>query len=264
MEGPSLALAAEQLQPFAGLVVQDVRGNARIDRERFRGQRLSAVFNHGKQLFMQFPGFALRTHFLLYGTYEAEVEGVQVSGDYVRTREPRLVLRFANGEVRMFNCSLRIVEQADVAATLDFRTDVLSKHWSTPKAMKALSHMGDEEISDVLLDQDVFAGVGNIIKNEVLYPERLRPQAKVRNISLARRRTLIRQVLSFSRLFLKWRRKFELRKHLQVHGRSTCPNCGGKLVHPHTGKRHRRAHYCPRCQKLTARKAAVPVHTVEH
>ena len=253
MEGPSLFLASEQLQPFIGKRIKKVRGNTKIEKERCEGQVVVDVFNHGKQLFIQFEAFALRTHFMLFGTYEADVEGKHVTGDYIRAREPRLALAFPNGELRLFNCSVRYVESAHVRKELDFRTDILSPRWDASKALSALSKLGKEQIGDVLLDQDIFAGVGNIIKNEVLSLVRIRPEALVRNLSVAKRKEIIARSRSFSRQFLRWRRVFQLRKHLLVHQKGNCPHCGGKLVHEKLGRRQRMAHYCPRCQKKTAR-----------
>ncbi|MEO5584825.1 MAG: hypothetical protein ABIQ75_05170 [Flavobacteriales bacterium] len=253
MEGPSLFLASEQLQPFIGKRVVDVRGTTKIVKERCEGQVVKAVFNHGKQLFMQFDTFALRTHFMLFGTYEADVEGKQVTGDYVRSHLPRLVLTFPNGELRLFNCSVRYVESADVYKEMDHSTDVLSPHWNASKALAALRSRGGEQIGDVLMDQEVFAGVGNIIKNEVLSLVRIRPDALVRNISVAGRKEIISIARSFSKQFLRWRRVFLLKQHLLVHQKENCPHCGGQLVHEKMGQKRRMAHYCPRCQRRTAR-----------
>lgn len=246
-------MASEQLQPFIGRRVKTVQGNTKIGKERCDEQVVVDVFNHGKQLFIQFEGFALRTHFMLFGTYEADVEGKHVTGDYVRVREPRLALTFSNGELRLFNCSVRYVESAHVRTELDFRTDVLSPRWDGSMALSGLSKLGKDQIGDVLLDQDIFAGVGNIIKNEVLSLVRIRPDALVRNLSVAKRKEIIASTRSFSRQFLRWRRVFQLRKHLLVHQKGKCPHCGGKLVHEKLGKKQRMAHYCPRCQKKTAR-----------
>ncbi len=43
MEGPSLFLASEQLQPFTGKRILEVRGNTKIDKERCEGQVVSMV-----------------------------------------------------------------------------------------------------------------------------------------------------------------------------------------------------------------------------
>jgi len=253
MEGPSLFLASEQLQPFTGKRVLEVWGNSKIDIARCEGQVVQEVFSHGKQLLLQFGTFALRTHFMLFGTYEADVEGSHVTGDYVRAREPRMALRFSNGELRLFNCSVRYIEGGNVRKEFDFSIDILSPEWNAANALKALSLRGKEQIGDVLLEQDVFAGVGNIIKNEVLSLAWIRPDALVGKLSVAKRREIISETRAFSQQFLRWRREFQLRKNLRVHQKGECPHCGGKLVHEKLGEKQRMAHYCPRCQKKTAR-----------
>ena len=75
MEGPSLHLAAEQLQPFAGQRIERVSGNSRIGIERLAGQTVKEIFAWGKHLVFQFDMFALRVHFMLWGTFAATVEG---------------------------------------------------------------------------------------------------------------------------------------------------------------------------------------------
>ena len=164
MEGPSLFLAAEQLQPFAGKKVLRVDGNTTIGKDRLKSEKVKEIFSWGKHLIFQFDDFALKVHFLLYGSFEALVNKVQVTGDYKRTRTPRLVLVFRNGEIRMFNCSVKFIEDKNFKASYDFRADTMSEVWDEKLALKKVNLFPKEEIADVLLDQDIFAGVGNIIR----------------------------------------------------------------------------------------------------
>src|SRR4051812_23610008 len=71
VEGPSIHLAAEQLRPFVGRRVRRVDGNSRIGIERFNGKTVREIFAWGKHLVFQFDGFALRVHFMLWGTFAA-------------------------------------------------------------------------------------------------------------------------------------------------------------------------------------------------
>jgi endonuclease-8 len=94
MEGPSLALAAEQLRPFRKKTVLEASGNTKLDKAIFVGREVKDIFSWGKHLVLQFDSFALRIHFMLWGTFEAQVDGVWVTGDYRRARVPRLALSF--------------------------------------------------------------------------------------------------------------------------------------------------------------------------
>ena len=248
MEGPSLTLAAQQLRPFKKKIVLEATGNTKLDKSVFVGKQVRDIFSWGKHLVFQFDTFALRIHFMLFGTFEAEIDGVWVTGDYRRARVPRLAFTFGNGVMNAYNCSLRIIESKNAKREYDFTADVMSPKWDAAAALKKMKKYPEEEISDVLLDQEIFAGVGNIIKNEVLSLQRIPPQRKVRELSTKQLKALIEEARDFSKQFLRWRRKFVLKKNLKAHRRALCPHCGGRLTRAKTGKRERWAYWCPACQ----------------
>jgi len=252
MEGPSIHLAAEQLQPFVGRRISRIGGNSHAGIERLRQKRVRAIFAWGKHLVFQCDAFALRVHFLLWGTFAATVKGASVTGDHRRTSAPRLVMGFTNGEITFWSCSLKFIEDADARREYDFAADVLSETWDPETALEKVRRRPEEEIADVLLDQTIFAGVGNIIKNEVLFRTRTSPSARVGQLSGVRLKALIAEARTFSFRFLELRRVFALRKNLEIYGRSTCPSCHRPVRRRVHGIRRRRSFYCPACQ--TARR----------
>ena len=254
MEGPSLYLAADQLKPFKGKTVLSVSGNTKIEKERMLGKKVKNIFAWGKHLVIQFDEFALRTHFLLFGAFEATLDNSTVTGDYRRSYTPRLQLDFENGDIKLFNCSVKFLETRNAKADYDFAIDIMSPKWDPDKAFDSISAKPGAEIADLLLDQTIFAGVGNIIKNEVLWRVRIHPETKVRQIPASALKELIAETKKFSRLFYKWRKVFLLRKHLDIYQKSVCPRCGAKLNRVKTGKRNRMSHFCPVCQRRMAQK----------
>lgn len=249
MEGPSLFLAAQQLQPFAKKRILQISGNSKIGIERLEKQTVKSIFSWGKHLVFQFDSFALRVHFMLFGSFEATVAGKPVTGDYKKkARIPRLTLKFSNGHMEMYSCSLKYLEEKDAKLTYDFSVNVMSKQWDELQAMKKTLTFPDEQIGDVLLDQEIFAGVGNIIKNEILFMARVNPERKIKDIPKPKLKKLISLTRSFSFQFYEWRKKFVLRKHLLMYRKSACPHCGGKVIRASTGKRKRWSFYCPLCQ----------------
>ncbi len=248
MEGPSIHLAAEQLRPFAGKRITGVTGNSRIGIERLLHQRVAGIFAWGKHLVFQCDGFALRVHFLLWGTFAATVRGESVTGDYRRTGAPRLELTLPNGVITIWSASLRFVEGDDVRSHYDFTADVMSPEWNPRAAMRKVREHPGASIADVLLDQSIFAGVGNIIKNEVLFRTRTSPFTTVRRLSSARLRAIVDDARAFSFRFLELRRVFALRKNLEIYGKSVCAACGGKVSRKIHGTRERRSFYCAACQ----------------
>src|SRR5918993_1586580 len=248
MEGPSLYLAARQLKPFRGQTVLSVSGNTKIEKERMLEKKVKAIFSWGKHLIIQFDEFALRTHFLLFGAFEATVNNSSLTGDYKRSYTPRLQLDFENGSIKLFNCSVKFLETRNAKASYDFAIDVMSPKWDPDKAFESISAKPDAEIADLLLDQEIFAGVGNIIKNEVLWRVCIHPATKVKDILPSELKELITETKKFSLLFYKWRKVFLLRKHLDIYQKSICPRCGAKVKREKTGKRNRISHFCPVCQ----------------
>jgi endonuclease VIII len=248
MEGPSLYLAARQLKPFQGKTVLSVSGNTKIEKERILEKKVRNIFSWGKHLVIQFEDFALRTHFLLFGAFEAEVNGSTLTGDYRRSYTPRLQLDFENGTIKMFNCSVKFLETRNAKADYDFTVDIMSPKWDSDQAFATILAKPEAEIADILLDQNIFAGVGNIIKNEVLWRVRIHPATKVKDLSPFDLQQLIAETKKFSLLFYKWRKVFALRKHLDIYQKSICPRCGAHVKREKTGKRNRISHFCPVCQ----------------
>ena len=250
MEGPSLHLAAEQLQPFSGRKIESVAGNSKIGIERLSGLKVKEIFAWGKHLVFQFDTFALRVHFMLWGTFAATIEGRSVTGDYRRTGPPRLVLNFSNGEITIWAASVKFVEDAHASAAYDFSADIMAAEWNGRTALAKVKTFPRAEIADVLLDQAIFAGVGNIIKNEVLFRSRVSPFAKIRYISDRKLKAIVADARTFSFRFLELRRIFSLRKNLEVYRRSSCPRCDGKIERRVHGQRARRSFFCRKCQRV--------------
>ena len=59
----------------------------------------------------------------------------------------------------------------------------MSSAWDSKKALKAIKNHQEDEIADVLLDQTIFSGVGNIIKNEVLFLVKKKPTTLIKDMS---------------------------------------------------------------------------------
>ena len=93
-EGPSIVILKEQAARFAGKRIVEVSGNSRQDLQRLQGLQVLALCSWGKHFLLAFEGFALRIHFLLFGSYRIDdpKEGVA----------PRVRLRFDDGQLDFF------------------------------------------------------------------------------------------------------------------------------------------------------------------
>ena len=245
-EGPSIVILRHEAAKFAGEIVRAVSGNSRQDLQRMHGQRVRAICSWGKHFLVAFDGFALRVHFLLFGRYRIDADKLDRSG---KRTAPRVSLRFDNGVLNLYACSVKFIE-GDLDASYDWSADVMADAWDPKQARRKLKATPDMLAADALLDQAIFGGVGNIIKNEVLWRIRVHPESRVGALPPRKLGELIRQARQYSFDFLQWKQAFVLKKHYQVHTKTTCPRDGNRLTYrQHLGRTKRRAFFCEVCQK---------------
>jgi endonuclease-8 len=243
-EGPSIVLLREASAQFAGRRVLHVEGNSKQPIGQLRNRVLRDVRSWGKHFLLDFGTFWVRIHFGLFGSWRI---------DDASERAPRIRLGFSRGQsLAVYACSVRINEGA-LDEQYDWSGDVLNPHWDAAAARAKLRRQPDALVADALLDQDVFAGVGNIIKNEVLHRIRVHPESRVGALPARKLAQMVEQARTYSFDFLEWKREFVLRKHWQVHAKTVCPRDGTRLSYrKHLGKRQRRAFWCDACQRLYA------------
>ncbi len=239
-EGPSIVILREAAAKFAGRRVLRVSGNSKQDIDRLRNKTVKAVRSWGKHFLLEFSGFSVRIHFLLFGSYRID-EG--------KGAAPRLSLGFSKGEVlNVYACSVKLLE-GDLDEHYDWTADVMNDDWDAAAARRKLRARPEVLVADALLDQDLFAGVGNIIKNEVLHRIRVHPESRVGALPPRKLAQLVEQAREYSFDFYRWKKAFVLRKHYQVHTKSTCPRDGAPLRYrKQLGQAKRRAFWCEVCQ----------------
>lgn len=243
-EGPSLLILREQAAGFAGQTIVRAEGNTSADKRRLEGQRIVAVRTWGKHFLVQLPHFSLRIHFLLFGSYRINERKAH--------SPPRLSLQCDSGdELNFYTCSVKFIEEP-LDAVYDWQADVMSDAWNPALALKRLRAAPDTLACDALLDQNVFAGVGNIIKNEVLYRIRVHPLSTVGALPAAQLRELVAQARQYSFDFLEWKKAFVLKQHWLAHRQSVCRRCDLPLTKAPLGKTRRQSYFCSHCQRLYA------------
>jgi endonuclease-8 len=242
-EGPSIVILKEAAQPFIGKRILAVSGNSKkVVVESLKGQVITDFKSWGKHFLICFPRFTLRIHFLLFGSYTINEPKAGA--------QPRLSFQFSRGKsLNFYACSVIRLDQP-LNELYDWTADVMNPEWNSRKALKKLRAKPENLVCDAVLDQQIFAGVGNIIKNEVLFRIRLHPQTRVGNIPAGKQRELVKELVHYSFQFLEWKKAFVLRKHWLVHTKKTCPRDLTRIVKEYLGETQRRTFYCPLCQRL--------------
>lgn len=241
MEGPSLVIITSELAQFIGHQVKQVSGNTTAEKGLAHRKELKRIRSWGKHLLLEFDDFFIRIHFLMYGSYRVNER---------KEQEPRLSLIFDNGEVNFYSCSVKVIDDHTPEEIYDWRVDVMSPQWDADYVLKKIKGCDHEKVCDVLMDQNIFAGVGNIIKNEVLFNLHLHPDSTVDALSKQQLKDLITEAHDYSHNFYKWNQEFTLKKHWQVMRKKICPRNNIPLIKKKTGKLQRWSFYCTKCQVL--------------
>ena len=241
-EGPLLVMWKEEIQPFIGKKVMAVENNTRLDADRMPGKKIVDVKTWGKHFLICFEDFTLRIHFLMFGDL------------FINRRKPlekpiKLSLQFIDGELVFYNCALRFIDEP-LKEVYDWSADVMSDEWNAKAAMEKLKAIPDALVCDALLNQQIFSGIGNIIKNEVLFIVKVQPLSVVGKIPATKWDEILKELVTYSYQFLAWRRLGEFQQHWQANARKLCPRDKVPFVKAYLGENPRRTYYCTQCQVL--------------
>ena len=239
-EGPSLVILKEEVKSFNGKKIIAVSGNSKQAIHRLEGQKITDFKTWGKHFVISFKKFSVRIHFMLFGKYTINEK---------RDAVPRMSLQFANGEFNVYNCSVKFIEEP-LDEVYDWSADVMNDAWDSKRAKKKLLLKPDTLVTDALLDQNIFAGVGNIIKNEVLYRIKVHPLSTIGALPTKKLNELIKEARVYSFQFLEWKKAYILKKQWKAHTKKICSQCGGPIVKEYLGKTARRTFFCTNCQVL--------------
>jgi endonuclease VIII len=241
-EGPSLVILKELAQPFAGRTIAAAHGNSKVvPYDELPGQPILSLRTWGKHFLIELPLFTIRIHFLMFGSYRID--------ERKENSPERLGLAFEEGgELNFYTCAVQLIE-GDLDRAYEWHADVMADAWKPAAALKKLRAMPDTLVCDALLDQTIFSGVGNIIKNEVLFRLKIHPASTVGALPATKLRELVKQARQYSFEFLEWKKAFVLKQHWLAHTKRICPRCNIALHKAHLGKTRRRTFWCERCQK---------------
>jgi len=266
-EGDTLARTAAGLRPFlVGRTVSAARAGGPGSSPhvaRLVGARIDAVEAIGKHLLIRFDdGLELRSHLGMHGSWHRYRPGERWRRPPARAR---LVLEVPGAIAVCFDAPTVELFERRVEAVHPVLSrlgpDLLDPAFDEAEALRRLrlAVRADRTIAEALLDQRALAGIGNVIKCEALFIERIDPFVRVADLDDA---TLARLVGTARGLLVAnagpargpervtTGRDRRVVGPLWVYGRAgrDCRRCGtivGSLRH---GELPRITYWCPRCQ----------------
>jgi endonuclease-8 len=272
-EGDTIHRAADTLQrAIGGQVVTRFESVlpklTRADADApIRGRTVERVEARGKHLLIWFSGdLVLRTHMRMNGSWHIYRPGERWQRPH---RDMRIVLETPAMHAIAFTVPVaefvtsRDLANHDVVAELG--PDPLSDTFNAEQALERMQAHGDIEIADVLLDQSVIAGIGNVFKSEVLFGARVNPFVPVSQLTREQLATIVAVATRFMRanvvsgVVSGFSRTASMRRttgradpsaRLWVYGRGgqPCRRCGTAISRQKQGPYARSTYWCPKCQ----------------
>ena len=157
------------------------------------GKKLLDIRTWGKHLLFIFSNGTVRVHLGLFGDVLVN-ERKKVNRSFY--------LEFAKGEINGYVVRAQKLT-ASPAEVYDWRTDILSKDFDPLYVKSLIKEQGTKTIDDVLMDQKIFSGVGNILRNEILYRAGIYPLSITGKIPATKIARLIKEAEKYAQLFYR-------------------------------------------------------------
>ena len=234
------------------------------------GRTIENVRAAGKHVLMQFSGdLLLRTHMRMNGSWHIYRPGES----WQRPRRAmRIVIATADFVAVGFDIPVAEMIRAKELAKHDelrrLGPDLLAETFDAVEAQRRIRERESSEIADVLLNQRVLAGIGNVYKSEVLFSCGVNPFTKVASLDDRQLDCLVATARRFLRAnvtdnlaamttytgFRRTTRRSDPKERLWVYGRAgdPCRTCGTSIKIRAQGRDARLSYWCPICQPSTS------------
>jgi endonuclease VIII len=254
------ALTGRRLQRFE--LRRDPRG-ARLPEP---GTTVTGVEARGKHLLVHFDdGATLHTHMELHGRWDVYRRGERW---HRPAHTARAVIALDDGtsavcfaapivELRRTDRSTPPTRASRSLAALG--PDLCDDAPDLEEVMRRLDAADDTRlVADVLLDQRIAAGVGNVFKSEICWANRVHPFAPLGALDARARRALFDTAHQMLHANLDTTRRTTYRGGLAVYGKKgkPCPRCRTPIEQDYGGAadEERTTFWCPTCQPADVRR----------
>jgi endonuclease-8 len=258
-EGDTLYRIARRLAPaLEGQTVMSARGQADrgLDFESLRGATVTSVTARGKHLLIELAdGRAIHSHLRMTGSWHLYRRGERWSKPSTLAV---LALETAEWEAVCFSApDVRVLTAKRLRRDTwlgELGPDLLGPQIDLDDVVLRIQVAAERALGEVVMDQRIASGIGNVYKSESLFLAKLDPWARVGELS---RETLSAYLVRVRKLMLRNRVGGRRRTRfatdgpaLWVYGRSgeLCLKCGETVRMRRQGAAGRSTYWCPACQ----------------
>ena len=246
-EGPQVKIITERLQrQLKGKTISRCQ-TTRADLENFTasitGSSCQRIFCKGKHIFFDFgSGQVLHNHLLMRGRWKT-------TRDRFMLLPSEIWIAFESDGHTIYNYMgqvLKILDPDQLHTQLDsLGPDIMSEKCTDQVILESISGSA-KPVGDLLLDQTILSGIGNVAKSESLFLAGIHPEAKVGDLKhdeLTKLACSIRRVM-WGSYQCSGRWTHCVYRRVNNH----CFECGTRIIRIRQGKQKRSTYFCPRCQ----------------
>jgi endonuclease-8 len=218
---------------------------------RLTGTTVSDVQPVGKHLMIRFDnGLALHTHMRMRGVWQVFPRGQ-------KARRPawqlKALLETEDTVAACFAAPVVELIRDEPAHVGHLGPDILADDWNVDEVVKRARSWGEAAIGEVVLDQRVTAGIGNVYRCEALWERKINPFRATSSLPDSDLTALFTATRAAMRANLGGgvHRRFPGYGRGAVHGRAgrPCPRCGTLIKTRAQGEHARLVYWCPACQR---------------
>lgn len=233
----------------------------KTDVNLFKNNLINQSFNffsrRGKYLILKTEDYILLSHMRMEGRYYYDKN--------ICLKHIHIVFKFEDGnnlyyqDFRKFGTMALYNKDFDIESAINIGVDANSDVYDYSYFMSKVSNL-KRSIKDVLLDQKIISGIGNIYADEICFRSKIHPVTACNKINKKEYKILvdnIKKVLneaintgvdSIERITTSIDGRFDISVINHVRDKKECINCGSKIIKlKHKG---RGTYVCVKCQKL--------------
>jgi endonuclease-8 len=210
-----------------------------------------AVEPTGKHLVVRFDnGYALHSHMRMRGVWHVYKPGERWQRPAFRLKA---LLETDSAVAVCFDAPIVELIRNVNERVGHLGPDILAEDWQPGEVLRRARQLNDLAVAELLLDQRVTAGIGNVYRCEALWQQRISPFKKTQEMSDTQLTDLFEAARKAMRANLTtgtWRRSFPGHGPAAVHGRAgrPCPRCLTPIRSKGMGENPRTVYWCDRCQ----------------
>ncbi len=216
------------------------------------GEKIEDTDTIGKNILLLTGRYCIRIHLMMYGS----IHIYELNEDFKKpSKMIRLLIETDSKKIVVYNAPIVEIDYRDrlVGRLLkEYGPDPLRSDWDRNEAIRRILNNGWRKIGEVLLDQSVIAGIGNILRNEILFRAGIHPERLVSQLSRDEVKKIVDVAERLTREFLRIKLDGgRLKPILYVYNRynEKCKICGSPIKFYIQKEVGRKTFVCEKCQR---------------